>query len=247
MMSRHLPAHANLDHLKKQSKDLLHDLQERNPGSQLADAQHAIAREYGFASWPKLKAHVESLARPADSAGALAVGSSYGGNVGGSGGMATNVIDDSPPNYSFERYTPKARQALFFSRYEASQVGSASIEPEHVLLGLIRAAQGLTNRIFERAQLSLEDARADVAAPIVAREKLPSSVEIPFGTETQQILRYTIEEADRLLHHDIGIAHLLLGILRDERSIATSILCEKGMRLHTVRDDIVQLLNEEPA
>jgi hypothetical protein len=29
----------------------------------LADAQHAIAREYGFASWPKLKAHVESLAQ----------------------------------------------------------------------------------------------------------------------------------------------------------------------------------------
>ena len=244
-MSRHLPTHANLDHLKKQAKDLLHDLQERHPGSQLADAQHAIAREYGFASWPKLKAHVESLTRPADSAGALAVGSAHGASVGG-GGMARNLIDDSPPNYGFERYTPKARQALFFSRYEASQVGSVSIEPEHVLLGLIRAAQGLTSRIFERAHLSLEDARADVTAPTVAREKLPSSVEIPFGAETKQILRYTTEEADRLLHHDIGIAHVLLGILRDERSIATSILRAKGMRLHTVRNDIVQLLNEEP-
>ena len=29
----------------------------------LADAQHVIARDYGFASWPKLKEHVESLAR----------------------------------------------------------------------------------------------------------------------------------------------------------------------------------------
>src|SRR5262249_20192907 len=29
----------------------------------LADAQHLVAREYGFASWPKLKEHVESLSR----------------------------------------------------------------------------------------------------------------------------------------------------------------------------------------
>lgn len=60
-MSRNLPPHPNLEHLRKQAKDLLHDLQQQNPDSKLADAQFAIAREYGFASWPKLKAYVESL------------------------------------------------------------------------------------------------------------------------------------------------------------------------------------------
>jgi hypothetical protein len=35
------------------------ELQQRDTTSQLADAQHAVAREYGFASWPKLKAYVE--------------------------------------------------------------------------------------------------------------------------------------------------------------------------------------------
>ena len=63
-MSRSLPPHPNLDHLKKQAKDLLHDLKQRNPALKLADAQHTLAREYGFASWPKLKAYVESLPRP---------------------------------------------------------------------------------------------------------------------------------------------------------------------------------------
>jgi len=63
-MSRSLPPHPNLDHLKKQAKDLLHDLKQRNPALKLADAQHTLAREYGFASWPKLKAYVESQPRP---------------------------------------------------------------------------------------------------------------------------------------------------------------------------------------
>jgi ATP-dependent Clp protease ATP-binding subunit ClpC len=38
----------------------------------------------------------------------------------------------------FERYTESARRTLFFARYEASQLGSASIESEQLLLGLIR-------------------------------------------------------------------------------------------------------------
>jgi hypothetical protein len=61
-MSRQLPPNPNLEHLKKQAKELLRELQQRDPGMKLSDAQHLIAREYGFVSWPKLKAHVESLA-----------------------------------------------------------------------------------------------------------------------------------------------------------------------------------------
>jgi hypothetical protein len=57
-MSRDLPATPNIEHLRKQAKDLLNELQRDNPAAQLSDAQHAIAREHGFASWPKLKAHV---------------------------------------------------------------------------------------------------------------------------------------------------------------------------------------------
>jgi len=60
-MSRKLPPHPNLEHLKNQAKDLLRELKQRDPALKLSDAQHEIAKEYGFASWPKLKVHVESL------------------------------------------------------------------------------------------------------------------------------------------------------------------------------------------
>lgn len=70
-MSRNLPPHPNLEHLKKQAKDLLHDLKRRDSALKLADAQHRLAREYGFASWPKLKAYVESLPRIVAPAAAL--------------------------------------------------------------------------------------------------------------------------------------------------------------------------------
>jgi ankyrin repeat protein len=54
---RPLPDRPNLRHLRDQAKDLL----EAGEAKSLTDAQFRIARLYGFASWPKLKAHVESV------------------------------------------------------------------------------------------------------------------------------------------------------------------------------------------
>ena len=147
----------------------------------------------------------------------------------------------------FERYTERARRVLFFARYEASQLGSISIETEHLLLGLIREGKGLTSRIFARSHLSIENIRKEIEGRTVFREKVSTSVEIPFSAETKRVLQFAAEEADRLLHNYIGTEHLLLGILREERSVASTVLSEKGMRLKSVREDIVQLLNEKNA
>ena len=43
---------------------MLGDLRIDNPNAQLADASRHVAREYGFTTWPQLKAHVESLPHP---------------------------------------------------------------------------------------------------------------------------------------------------------------------------------------
>jgi ATP-dependent Clp protease ATP-binding subunit ClpC len=145
----------------------------------------------------------------------------------------------------FERYTERARRVLFFARYEASQLGSVSIETEHLLLGLIREGKGLTSRIFARSNVVLDSIRKEIEGRTVFREKGSTSVEIPFSTETKRVLQYAAEEADRLVHTYIGTEHLLLGLLREERSLAASILMEKGMRLASVRDDVVSLLNEK--
>jgi ankyrin repeat protein len=54
---RPLPERPDLRHLRDQAKDLL----KAGGAASLADAQFQVARGYGFASWPRLKSHVESL------------------------------------------------------------------------------------------------------------------------------------------------------------------------------------------
>jgi ankyrin repeat protein len=59
-MSRELPANPSLESLRKQAKQQ----QRAMPHGKLADAQHALAREYGFPTWAKLKLHVVTLGLP---------------------------------------------------------------------------------------------------------------------------------------------------------------------------------------
>ena len=58
---RHLPPRPSLEQLRKQAKEHLDTLRAADSGATLSAAQHALAREYGFESWPQLVHHVESL------------------------------------------------------------------------------------------------------------------------------------------------------------------------------------------
>jgi ankyrin repeat protein len=105
-MSRELPKKPNLQFLKKQAKELLRSMQQ----GKLADAQHTLANEYGFATWAKLKSHVDALGlSPAEMFKAAVCGSDAArvrAVLDGYPELRAR-IDDPLPNYGF------GAQALF--------------------------------------------------------------------------------------------------------------------------------------
>ena len=220
-MSRDLPSRPNLDHLKKQAKALLHAMRQQRADATLVDAQHALARDYGFASWPKLKAHIEAL--PA----------------------APDPQPTTPsPRPMFDRFTHDARKALFFSRFEASQLGRIRISPEHVLLGVIRDAGGLTQTLLTTAGVTVDEARAATTVANAPREEIVEPVEIPFQSLTKAVFIAAADEADRLGHAEIATVHLMLGVLR-ESDYAGTFLRAKGLTLDAVRQAAANALPEQ--
>jgi len=139
----------------------------------------------------------------------------------------------------FERYTERARRAIFFARYEASRLGGTTIETEHLLLGLIREDKNLTSRFLRNSPLS-ESIRKEIEGRTTIREKVSTSVDLPLSNECKRILVYAAEEAERLRHRHIGTEHLLLGILREEKSVAAEILQERGLRLDRIREELAR-------
>jgi Clp amino terminal domain, pathogenicity island component len=137
----------------------------------------------------------------------------------------------------FERYTERARRVIFFARYEASNYGSAYIESEHLLLGLLREDRGLAKWFPEERNVEPE-IRAEIETRITRGERIPVPVEVPLTTECKKILNLAAEESEGLGHRHIETEHLLLGILRVEGSVAAQILIAKGVKPASIREQL---------
>ena len=145
----------------------------------------------------------------------------------------------------FERYTEKARRVIFFARYEASQSCSQAIEPEHILLGLLREDKQLAQRFFQTPRRALESIRREIQERAGQGDKVPVSVDLPLSSAAKHVLTFAAQESDRLGQRHIGTEHLLLGILREEKSSAAQILYERGVRLDRVREYVGTLQERE--
>jgi uncharacterized protein (TIGR03435 family) len=147
----------------------------------------------------------------------------------------------------FNRFTLRALQVVFYARSEVSRLGSNAIEPEHILLGVLEAADGFGSQILARTG-GLDDFRRDILARLAGHERVPESTEIPFSASGERALTYAADEASLLSHKNVGTEHLLLGLLREEGSVAAEVLAARGVRIEVVREAIVESLGrgEQP-
>jgi ATP-dependent Clp protease ATP-binding subunit ClpA len=141
----------------------------------------------------------------------------------------------------FERYTEKARRVIFFARYEASAFGALQIEAEHILLGLIREDKNLVAWFFRHSQASVESIRKEIERRAITRDRISSQIDLPLSEEAKRALAFAAEESETLGHRHIGTEHLLLGLMREEKSLAADILAGFGLQLADVRQ---RLANE---
>jgi ATP-dependent Clp protease ATP-binding subunit ClpC len=137
----------------------------------------------------------------------------------------------------FERYTEKARRAIFFAHYEASQLSSSNIETEHLLLGLLHEDHTAVKRCLS-PEISQESIWQEIEAHTIILGKTSGRTNLPFSNECKRALAYAAPESHRLGNKHIGTEHLLLGLLREEHSFAALMLKRRGVELERIRREI---------
>ncbi len=146
----------------------------------------------------------------------------------------------------FERYSERSRRIIFFARYEALQYGSPVIAPEHILLGLMREDKTLAARFFPfRNDIGTDKIRAEIEDRIVVRDRIPQSAELHLSPQTKKVLFYANEESRSLKNRFVAPEHILVGLLREERSVAAEVLFQFGLRAMDVRTELTRQNNEK--
>jgi ATP-dependent Clp protease ATP-binding subunit ClpC len=111
------------------------------------------------------------------------------------------------------RFDDQARLVFHLAREEAVRLGHPRIAAEHLLLGVLRLENNAT-QVLNQMGLSLKHARNRLEEIVGRRENLNPS-NIPDITETAKLsMEAAATEARRLQSEQIGVGHVLLGIIR---------------------------------
>jgi ATP-dependent Clp protease ATP-binding subunit ClpA len=110
----------------------------------------------------------------------------------------TTTLD---PNGGFERFTPRARNAVVAAQNAAQEAGNSEISPDHLLLGVLSDPEALVTKLLRAQRVDPESVRAAVTLP-PAVDNLPQLV--PFSGAARKVLELTFREALRLGHNYIG-------------------------------------------
>jgi hypothetical protein len=138
--------------------------------------------------------------------------------------------------------TGHAKQALILSRQESSRLGRPR-GPEHILLGLVSAGDGLAVRALERLRVRPEAVREQVGQVTGQEPHHPSGVS-PEAPQTLRVWHAMVDEA--VAHGDdyIGTEHFLLALFCDDDNAAAQALTRLGAGEREVRAAVAELLAE---
>jgi ATP-dependent Clp protease ATP-binding subunit ClpC len=136
----------------------------------------------------------------------------------------------------FERYTEPARRLIFFAKYEAANMQSPFVEPEHLLLGLLRQEHALAERLLH-TDSALSTMREKIKARQMVSQTNSSSPDAPLTMQSKHVLATAAIEAENRDQH-IAPEHIFLGLLREEKSLAAELLHEAGLTLASVTGEL---------
>ncbi|MBI4335559.1 MAG: ATP-dependent Clp protease ATP-binding subunit, partial [Candidatus Omnitrophica bacterium] len=142
----------------------------------------------------------------------------------------------------FNRFTERARKVILLAKEEAKRFNHDYIGTEHILLGLIREAEGVAAAVLENLGLDSEKIRIEVEKLVQPGPSTVISGDIPFTPKAKKVIELAMDEARNLGHNYIGTEHLLLGLIREGEGVASQVLLNLGLDLNRVREEVMQLL-----
>lgn len=145
----------------------------------------------------------------------------------------------------FDRFTERARKVMQLARQEAQRLGNDYVGTEHILLGLVKEGTGVAAQVLKNFSIDLKRVRLEVEKHCnTSSPSITPSQQLKLTPTAKRVLELSLDEAKSMNHNYIGTEHLLLGILRENDSIAAKVLQSLGLHLEDVREEVMSFLSE---
>jgi len=129
----------------------------------------------------------------------------------------------------FDKLTVKAQEAVQAAQELAATHSHQELLPLHLLLALLRQADGVVRPVLAKLGVRAAQLEADAERRLRAQPKVQGMLQHFIGTALQQVLEQAFAEADRFKDEYVSTEHLLLALTRQQGEPAQELLASHGV------------------
>ncbi|MEY9909025.1 hypothetical protein ABIA35_005259 [Catenulispora sp. MAP12-49] len=140
------------------------------------------------------------------------------------------------------RVTERTRATLLRAEQHAGRLGSATVEPRHVLLAMLDDHDTLAAQALDLLKVDTADLRAALDTPHGTASS--RTVAPPLGTPARRLLETALAQALKLNHNYVGTEHLLLAVAHTPNDPAAQALADRGVGYEQAREAVHAAIDE---
>lgn len=146
----------------------------------------------------------------------------------------------------FEKFTEKAINVVSSSQNTAKEMGLKKVSPEILLLALFDEAKGISLKIFKSYDITHEKLADEIKKYVNINLSQPVQLQtLPFDDEYKEILKKSLDLANKSGNPTILYEHLFLSAISDKKSNNVKILEDLGFDIYKSKNLLEKLVQKK--
>lgn len=143
----------------------------------------------------------------------------------------------------FERFTERAINVVSESQRLAREMKCSEVTPEHLLLALVKEAKGVSLKLFRMYGIDFDKMYLEINKYVIKTSKTIDN--IPFSYLFKEILKHTLDLANKSGNTNILFEHIFLSVITDKNSNIQTILNSFKFDSYNARDILTKLVQRK--
>lgn len=150
-----------------------------------------------------------------------------------------NATPDSIPRThcdDLEGLGDRAKAVMQLAKREAQRFVHDYVCTEHILLALLKERSGIAFIVLTNLEVDWKEIRLEVEKAIQPGRGMVTIGKIPLTPRAKMVIAHARDESRNLNHALIDTEHLLMGLIREEKGVAATVLVHLGLNCDKVRE-----------
>ena len=148
----------------------------------------------------------------------------------------------------YDKFSPRAQRILIaLAQDEAYFLGSSLVEPEHIILALLKSADGLGYVVLQQLRINVLTLQLAIEQSLPSRFPGSELKTVPNSDRTDKFLAQASRNAKSMNCYYVGTEHLLLAAVAEENSLVWTYFRKAGISLDQVKKSIIDVQHKIPS